>query len=641
MPFEGQPIHLTPAHRTELEEIAGSHALAARFVQRARIVLLLADGTSARAASGQLDVSRPTIAKWRQRFLDGGVDALTSYHPGRTPWKLTGRVRARVLAATRRPPPDGKRRWSCRRLAAHLGVSKDVVQRVWREADLPPHGLARYMTSSDPDFKTKTADIVGLCLDPRCQAAVFRVGEKTAIHAPNARERVFPLSPARAEGRTSEHSRDGALSLHAALSTRSGSLRGSTARHTSGDLVAFLGEVVATCEPHQQLHLILDKRSAQRTKTLARFLDQHPDVKLHLTPTPSSWLKQLELWLSKVRPDVPRSGIRGSTAGLARQLRRYIQACAKQAQPFRWKCRKPARRLDDAKSRSTTAEPDDRDGMRRRLPIRIDRLPVVETRFGRLYQADCLEVLPAIETESVDVVFADPPFNLGKDYGDLVSDQQSTREYLQWCRRWLRECVRTLSPGGSFFVYHLPKWNVGVASFLQEFGLTFRHWIAIEHAGRLPIPGRLYPAHYALVYFSKGLPRTFHRLRTPIEQCRHCGGEIKDYGGHRRAMNADGVSLKDIWTDIPPVRHPTFKPASRHANSVSTKLLERVVEMSSEPGDIVLDPFGGSGTTYAVCEQRHRGWIGVEIETVDAIIERLNGAVKHHSNTDLMDKRPE
>ncbi len=219
MPFEGQPIHLTPAHRTELEEIAGSHALAARFVQRARIVLLLADGTSARAASGQLDVSRPTIAKWRQRFLDGGVDALTSYHPGRTPWKLTGRVRARVLAATRRPPPDGKRRWSCRRLAAHLGVSKDVVQRVWREADLPPHGLARYMTSSDPDFKTKTADIVGLCLDPRCQAAVFRVGEKTAIHAPNARERVFPLSPARAEGRTSEHSRDGALSLHAALST--------------------------------------------------------------------------------------------------------------------------------------------------------------------------------------------------------------------------------------------------------------------------------------------------------------------------------------------------------------------------------------------------------------------------------------
>ena len=231
--------------------------------------------------------------------------------------------------------------------------------------------------------------------------------------------------------------------------------------------------------------------------------------------------------------------------------------------------------------------------MRRPLPIRTDCLPVVETRFGRLYQADCMEVLPGIETESVDVVFTDPPFNLGKDYGELVSDKQSTRDYLQWCRRWLRECVRTLSAGGSFFAYHLPKWNIRIAGFLQELGLTFRHWIAVEQAGRLPIPGQLYPAHYALLYFSKGQPKTFRRLRTPIEQCRHCGGEIKDYDGHRAAMNADGVTLKDIWTDIPPVRHPTFKPPSRHANSVSTKLLERVVEMSSEPGDIVLDPFGG------------------------------------------------
>ena len=104
-------------------------------------------------------------------------------------------------------------------------------------------------------------------------------------------------------------------------------------------------------------------------------------------------------------------------------------------------------------------------------------------------------------------------------------------------------------------------------------------------------------------------------------------------------MHADGVSLKDVWTDIPLVRHATFKPASRQANAVSTKLLERVVEMASEPGDIVLDPFGGSGTTYAVCEQRKRGWIGIEIDDVDAIVERLTGAVENHSNTDLVDTR--
>ncbi len=641
MPFEGPPIHLTPAQRNELEEIAGSHVLAARFVQRARIVLLLAEGASARAAGAKLDISRPTLAKWRRRFLDSGVEGLKSRHPGRAPWRLTGRVRARVLAATRRPPPDGKRRWSCRRLAAHLGVSKDVVQRVWREEDLRVHRLARYMASTDPDFEKTIIDIVGLYLDPPRTAAVFRVDEETGIDGPNAGERLLPLAPARAEDRTSEQRLHGALSLHAALSTRSGRVRSKTAaRHRREDLVGFLGEVVATCEPNQQIRLILDKRFAEKTDTLGPFLDQHPEVQLQLTPTHSAWLKQVELWLSKVRPVVPRPGIRTSTTGLARQLHRYIQACLGQERAFRWQYRNPARSLENSRLRSTAVSPDDRDGMRRPLPIRTDCLPVVETRFGRLYQADCMEVLPGIETESVDVVFTDPPFNLGKDYGELVSDKQSTREYLQWCRRWLRECVRTLSAGGSFFAYHLPKWNIRIAGLLQELGLTFRHWIAVEQAGRLPIPGQLYPAHYALLYFSKGQPKTFRRLRTPIEQCRHCGGEIKDYGGHRAAMNADGVTLKDIWTDIPPVRHPTFKPPSRHANSVSTKLLERVVEMSSEPGDIVLDPFGGSGTTYAVCEQRERGWIGIEIEDVDPIIERLSGGVEHHSNTDLVDTRP-
>ena len=153
MPFEGRPIHLTTDQRNDLEEIARSRALAAGFVQRAKIVLLLADGVSARAVATKLEVSRPTIAKWRRRFLEGGVDGLTSHYAGRAPWKLTARVRARVLAATRRPPPDGTTHWSCRRLAAHLGVGKDVVQRVWREADLRPHRLARYMASNDPDLE--------------------------------------------------------------------------------------------------------------------------------------------------------------------------------------------------------------------------------------------------------------------------------------------------------------------------------------------------------------------------------------------------------------------------------------------------------------------------------------------------------
>ena len=155
MPFEGQPIHLTDTQRDDLEEIARSNALPAGFVQRAKIVVLLADGVSAREVETKLDVSRPTIAKWRRRFLEHGVEGLTNRHRGRPPWKLTARVRARVLAATRRPPPDGTTHWSCRRLAAHLDVSKDIVQRVWREADLRPHRLARYMASNDPTSRRR------------------------------------------------------------------------------------------------------------------------------------------------------------------------------------------------------------------------------------------------------------------------------------------------------------------------------------------------------------------------------------------------------------------------------------------------------------------------------------------------------
>jgi site-specific DNA-methyltransferase (adenine-specific) len=248
-----------------------------------------------------------------------------------------------------------------------------------------------------------------------------------------------------------------------------------------------------------------------------------------------------------------------------------------------------------------------------------------------------MDVLPTIEDESVDTVFADPPFNLNKQYGQRSTDHQPGASYLGWCRMWLSECVRVLKPGGSLFVYNLPKWNIPLGAFLNEQGLDFRHWIAVEQKNGLPITGRLYPAHYSLLYYSKGKPSRFKRIRTPIETCRHCGKEIRDYGGHRDAMNPNGVNLKDVWTDIPPVRHRKFKSEKRPANALSTKVLERVIELSTNPGDLVLDPFGGSGTTYAVCEQRHRHWIGIEIEDPAPIIERLQGRVDHHRNDDFVE----
>ena len=271
-------------------------------------------------------------------------------------------------------------------------------------------------------------------------------------------------------------------------------------------------------------------------------------------------------------------------------------------------------------------------------PARLQ--PVYKSKLGMLYEADCMAVLPTIASGSIDTVFADPPFNLGKDYGTRCNDDRPEAIYLNWCKAWLAECVRVLKPGGSLFVYNLPKWNMPIGAHLTETGMDFRHWIAIEHKSGLPIAGRLYPAHYSLLYFSKGKPTRFHRIRTPIEVCRHCKGEIRDYGGHRDAMNPNGVTLKDVWTDIPPVRHRKFKPEGRSANAISTKILERVIEMSTRPGDLVLDPFGGSGTTYSVCEQRHRHWIGIEIGTTRPIIDRLTGDnTIHHRNHDFVERR--
>jgi site-specific DNA-methyltransferase (adenine-specific) len=265
--------------------------------------------------------------------------------------------------------------------------------------------------------------------------------------------------------------------------------------------------------------------------------------------------------------------------------------------------------------------------------------PTFTTNHGALYNEDCVEFLQRLDDECVDTVFADPPFNLGKVYGPRVNDGMSDAEYLDWGRSWIDECIRALKPGGSLFLYNLPRWNVVFGAHLIERGLDFRHWIAINIKFGLPIVGRLYPAHYSLLYYSKGKPKTFRRIRTPIETCRHCGGEIKDYGGHRNAMNPDGVNLSDVWSDIPPVRHWKFKSKKRSSNQLSTKLLERVIHLSTEEGDLVMDPFGGSGTTFSVAEQHNRCWIGSEIEDCSLIVERLEDAAIHrHPNNDWVER---
>ena len=139
MPFQAEPVVLDEQQRWQLEEIRRSQSLPAGFVLRAKIVLLLGDGWSYAPIADKLDTTTRTVGKWKRRFLEAGLDGLETERPGQAPPKLTAKLRARILNATRRKPRDGSTHWSCRKLANQLGVSKTMVHRVWQEAGLKPH----------------------------------------------------------------------------------------------------------------------------------------------------------------------------------------------------------------------------------------------------------------------------------------------------------------------------------------------------------------------------------------------------------------------------------------------------------------------------------------------------------------------
>lgn len=242
-----------------------------------------------------------------------------------------------------------------------------------------------------------------------------------------------------------------------------------------------------------------------------------------------------------------------------------------------------------------------------------------KTDRGKLYHADCLEILPQIQDNMVDLIFADPPFNLKKEYANGRSDDLTISEYINWSKKWLDECVRILKPGGSLYIYNIPKWCVYYATYLNS-KLFFQNWIAIDMKNSFPIKDKYTPSHYGLLYFTKGVKaKTFNKQRLPIQTCRHCGGEYKDYGGYKYKMNVLGVNIADVWYDIFPVRNGK----NRLYNELSVKLLDRIISFSSNEEDLILDPFGGSGTTYAVAELLNRKWIGIELGDCKVIKNRL------------------
>lgn len=251
---------------------------------------------------------------------------------------------------------------------------------------------------------------------------------------------------------------------------------------------------------------------------------------------------------------------------------------------------------------------------------------VQRTPDGEVVCCDALDLLNALQDEIADVIFLDPPFNLGKQYGskDKQADSLGESEYLAFLSHVLERAVDVLKSGGALYLYHLPRRAFQFANLLHE-RLLFRHWIAVSMKNGYARGQLLYPAHYALLYFTKGSPTTFTRPKIAASRCRHCKKYIKDYGGYKQYIE-NGVNLSDVWDDLSPIRHSKYK--TRTSNELPIELLRRVVEISGMLGGVFVDPFAGSGTALLAAREGEMSFVACDHDqqNCDLTYQRLDGA---------------
>ena len=227
--------------------------------------------------------------------------------------------------------------------------------------------------------------------------------------------------------------------------------------------------------------------------------------------------------------------------------------------------------------------------------------------INQILKGDCLKLFKSIPNNSVDCIFADPPFNLNKKYNTHI-DKLVETEYLDWCKSWIDECLRVLKDSGFIFLHNIPKWLTFYANFLN-YKAVFRHWISWD-AMTAPMGKTLQPAHYGILFYSKTNDRSkFNEIRYPHKRDRK-GVLIKDYGGKKNILHPFGPLCSDVWTDIHRIRHSKYR--DEHPCQLPIHLLERIILMSSEENDIILDPFMGTGTTAIASKRLGRNFIGFE-----------------------------
>jgi transposase len=329
-------LSVTEADQTALRAIARAPTSEQRLVTRARIVLRAADGVANQHIARELGVALMTVKLWRRRYAEAGIAGLADApRPGHPP--TYGREeRDRVVALAMGPPPEGTSHWSVRHMAAETGMSPSTVHRIWRELRLQPHRTETFKWSTDPALEAKVHDVVGLYLDPPEGAIVLSVDEKTQIQALDRTQPMLPLRPGQVERHTHDYTRHGTTCLFAALEVGSGKVTTDTReRHTGADFLAFMRRVERAYRG-QELHIVLDNVSTHSTPAVKAWLERHPHITFHFTPTSASWMNQIETWFGILSRQAIRRGSFKSVKESIAMIEAFTRRWNEGSSPFAW-----------------------------------------------------------------------------------------------------------------------------------------------------------------------------------------------------------------------------------------------------------------------------------------------------------------
>jgi len=352
MPVEAMAI--AEQDRTTLQGWTRSSSVSAGMAQRARIVLAAGAGEGTSEIAERLGLSRPTVIAWRERYRSGGVEALRDAPRSGRPKVVD---EAKILARTLQPPPArlGVTHWSTRLLAAELGCGDATVARCWRRFGLKPWRRETFKFSTDPELEAKVRDVIGLYLNPPEKAIVLCVDEKSQIQALDRTQPILPLRPGLPERATHDYVRHGTTTLFAALEVATGKVTDACyERHGKAEFLDFL-KTVARAYPRHELHVVLDNYHTHKHEEINRWLERHPRVTLHFTPTSGSWLNLVEVFFSIITRQAIRRGTFKSVKDLIGAIRRFIEGWNERCHPFVW-TKTPEEVLKHARNRQTTSD---------------------------------------------------------------------------------------------------------------------------------------------------------------------------------------------------------------------------------------------------------------------------------------------